>query len=77
METLKPYLFYFMHECGVCCYFGLGLFQVVSRIISIPSLQKYKQFTLELLQVNSSIKFCDLSVYPGHHHGIESVMIKV
>ena len=60
-----------------CCCFGLGLFPAVSRIISIPSLQKYKQFTLELLQLNPPINLYNLSVSPGRHQGTESVINRV
>ena len=45
MDALNTYLLYFMYECGVCCCSSLGLFRVVSRIISIPGFQRYKQFT--------------------------------
>ena len=69
-------MLYFMHECGICCCFSLGLFPIFSRIISIPSLQN-KEFTLEPFQLNSPIKFYNLSVSPGHHQGKKSVMNKV
>lgn len=77
MEALKPYLFYFMRECGVCCCFGFGLIPAVFRIMSIPGLQNHKRFTLELLRLNSPTKFYNLSVSPCHHQGTESVMNRV